>query len=416
MSPRKQVSKRSLGNGRLWRRKQKSGYIYVADWKGADGKRKRKALSSDKRVAQRMLADIIRSRDLCLAGLGVEEGFDRPIQELVEEYLADLGACRSPQYAKRVESILRRVQLRMRLASVRDLHPQAFLIYRRSRLADKVANRTANMELTVVRSMLNWAIRSGYIGFNPLQGVQQLPAGKAYEVRPRRVLSEDEIARFLRASSQIDVESRAYASATKTIAGRTKGRAFAEKDRKPVVPQHPLWLTLLETGARFGETVKATWGDFSEAQASLVLRAHTTKSKKERRLPLRHGLVSELLALRVIHHQVRGRLPSAGDFIFLTPMGVPWIENRRNALKRLEAVLVRAEIPKIDERGEKIDIHALRHTFASRLARNGVGLSHAQKLLGHSDPKLTAAIYTHLDTEDLRAAVESLPPLSVAEG
>ena len=27
-----------------------------------------------------------------------------------------------------------------------------------------------------------------------------------------------------------------------------------------------------------------------------------------------------------------------------------------------------------------------------------------------ADPKLTAAIYTHLDTEDLRAAVECLPP------
>ena len=47
---------------------------------------------------------------------------------------------------------------------------------------------------------------------------------------------------------------------------------------------------------------------------------------------------------------------------------------------------------------------------------NGVGLSQAQKLLGHSDPKLTAAIHTHLDTEDLRAAVESLPPLSFADG
>ena len=410
------MTRRSLGNGRIGRRKQKGGFIYVADWKGADGKRKRKALSSDKRVAERMLADIIRSRDLCLAGLSVEEGFDRPIKELVEEYLEDLRACRSLRYANRVESILHRVQSRMNLTSVRDLHPQAFLLYRRSRLADRIANRTANMELTVVRSMLNWAIRSGYIGFNPLQGVQQLPAGKAYEVRPRRVLSEEEIARFLRASRQIDEESRAHAAASKTIAGGTKSKAFAERDRKPAVPQNPLWLALLETGARFGETVKATWGDFSEAHASLVLRAHTTKSKRERRLPIRQGLITELLALRVIHHKVRGRLPSAGDFIFLTPKGIPWVENRRNALKRLEAILARAGIPKVDERSEKIDIHALRHTFASRLARNGVGLSQAQKLLGHSDPKLTAAIYTHLDTEDLRAAVESLPPLSAAEG
>ena len=84
------MSRRSLGNGRIWRRPKKSGYVYVADWKGADGKRHRKALSSDKRVAQKLLADIIQSRDLSAAGLGVEEGFDRPVAEIKDEFLADL--------------------------------------------------------------------------------------------------------------------------------------------------------------------------------------------------------------------------------------------------------------------------------------------------------------------------------------
>ena len=90
------MTSRSLGNGRIWRRKQKGGFVYIGDWK-PDGKRRRKALSSDRRVAQRMLADIIRNRDLCMAGLGIEEGVDRPIEEITEEYLADLFACRSPK-------------------------------------------------------------------------------------------------------------------------------------------------------------------------------------------------------------------------------------------------------------------------------------------------------------------------------
>ena len=63
----------------------------------------------------------------------------------------------------------------------------------------------------------------------------------------------------------------------------------------------------------------------------------------------------------------------------------------------------------IDQWLAKLDIHALRHTFASRLCRAGVGLVHAQNLLGHSDPRLTAAIYTHLDIEDLRKAVQTMP-------
>ena len=46
----------------------------------------------------------------------------------------------------------------------------------------------------------------------------------------------------------------------------------------------------------------------------------------------------------------------------------------------------------------------------------GVAIRVLQRLLGHSDPKLTMAIYTHLGIEDLRGAVESLPPLRVARG
>jgi hypothetical protein len=39
-----------------------------------------------------------------------------------------------------------------------------------------------------------------------------------------------------------------------------------------------------------------------------------------------------------------------------------------------------------------------------------VGLVQAQRLLGHSPPELTAAVYTHLGIEDLRGAVEKIEP------
>jgi integrase len=42
------------------------------------------------------------------------------------------------------------------------------------------------------------------------------------------------------------------------------------------------------------------------------------------------------------------------------------------------------------------------------LARANAGLTQAQVLLGHADPKLTAAIYTHHEEADLRAAVDKL--------
>ena len=47
-----------------------------------------------------------------------------------------------------------------------------------------------------------------------------------------------------------------------------------------------------------------------------------------------------------------------------------------------------------------VTIHSLRHTYAYLLKSKGVHVTTAQKLLGHSDPKITLAVYTRvLDSE-----------------
>jgi integrase len=60
--------------------------------------------------------------------------------------------------------------------------------------------------------------------------------------------------------------------------------------------------------------------------------------------------------------------------------------------------------------GEGFTFHSLRHTFATTLAAKGVYPSTAQKMLGHSDIRMTLAIYTHT-TDDMQdaatAALES---------
>ena len=61
--------------------------------------------------------------------------------------------------------------------------------------------------------------------------------------------------------------------------------------------------------------------------------------------------------------------------------------------------------------GRTVDVHCLRHTFATLLARNGVSPSIAQKLMRHSDIRLTMNTYTHLDLADTAGAVASLPAI-----
>jgi excisionase family DNA binding protein len=55
--------------------------------------------------------------------------------------------------------------------------------------------------------------------------------------------------------------------------------------------------------------------------------------------------------------------------------------------------------------------HDLRGTTATLLARAGVPLVVAQRMLRHADPRLTANVYTRVDLADLRAGVARLPPL-----
>ena len=172
-----------------------------------------------------------------------------------------------------------------------------------------------------------------------------------------------------------------------------------------------MWRAMLETGARWGELTCTTWSDLDAERRTLVLRAENTKSKKQRALPLGRGLTKSLMGVWRLHERVLSRPLGKADPIFRSPEGARWPRPTTNAMRLFDRILQRAGIARTDEDGRKLDIHALRHTFGSRLARNGVGLVQVQRLMGHSDPKLTAQVYTHLDVEDLRSAIETMAPV-----
>lgn len=53
----------------------------------------------------------------------------------------------------------------------------------------------------------------------------------------------------------------------------------------------------------------------------------------------------------------------------------------------------------------------LRHTYATRLLRQGVSMEAVQRLLGHASPATTLDTYGHLTDADLRAALERVGAL-----
>jgi hypothetical protein len=77
---------------------------------------------------------------------------------------------------------------------------------------------------------------------------------------------------------------------------------------------------------------------------------------------------------------------------------------------------LKEHIPKRDDRGRTIDVHAMRTTFGTLLSKTGTAPRTAQAAMRHSDIKLTMGVYTDPRLLDVRGAVEKLPALPLPKG
>ena len=77
-------------------------------------------------------------------------------------------------------------------------------------------------------------------------------------------------------------------------------------------------------------------------------------------------------------------------------------------LKVFNKDLEYAGIDKEDDIGRVVHLHALRHSFSSLLARQGVNPHVLQSLARHSPQQTTNSIYTHILRGDDVSAIESL--------
>jgi integrase len=181
--------------------------------------------------------------------------------------------------------------------------------------------------------------------------------------------------------------------------------------------RHEALITVaLHTGLRRGELLGLTWADVDlstpalRVERSMDTDGSTYLPKREaskRTLRLTPAALAALKAHRA--RQLEARLQAGdswqdNDLVFPNTKGKPM--NPGNFYRRdFQPLLSRAGLG-----DEGFTFHSLRHTFATTLAANGVHPSTAQRMLGHSDIRMTLAIYTHA-TDDMQdaatAALES---------
>jgi integrase len=182
--------------------------------------------------------------------------------------------------------------------------------------------------------------------------------------------------------------------------GRLRWYTEAEEDRilqhLETTGQHDfreLAIFLLDTGCRASEAARATWQDFDAAEGMIHL--WRTKNGKNRGVPL-PARCHEVLTRRAAR-RMAGCSPA--DLIF-----PGWTGGRGDTMPMTNAWVHVREALKL---GDDAVLHALRHTYASRLVQRAVPLNVVQGLLGHGSPAMTMR-YAHLAPVNFRSAVATL--------
>jgi len=166
-----------------------------------------------------------------------------------------------------------------------------------------------------------------------------------------------------------------------------------------------LVIFLMDTGARLREGTQLTWADVDlERTPRAAVRFMRTKSGKPRAVPLTERVETML-------RRLKAECPSGKNRVFLyRPVGRGGVGD--NETKPGKAVPFNNPFGTWDTARkraglEDVNLHDLRHTFASRLVMSGVPLLSVSKLLGHATIEMTMR-YAHLAPDALDAAIDSL--------
>lgn len=207
---------------------------------------------------------------------------------------------------------------------------------------------TNNRIMTLLKAVLNWAVRTGYINDNPIKYLQLLKEDN----QRTRFLDKGEIRRLFIAA---ELDDNYYASQYVKL--------------------------LLLTGLRRDELRLAKWSDVDPEQGTLFI-PHT-KNGKSRILHLNH-MALEILAT----------IPPIPENPYIFP-GVKAKQPLHNVYKPFQRMVKRAHLE-----GE-ICIHTCRHSVAALIVSHGGTLYDVQAQLGHASSN-SSQRYAHLHSSRLK--------------
>ena len=175
----------------------------------------------------------------------------------------------------------------------------------------------------------------------------------------------------------------------------------------------------LFTGLRLGDVVTLRWENIefdpvkNEPRPGFIVLVplKTNRFNKKVDIPI-HPVLAKLLA----KHKTT---PTAGKLLF-PKESVAYHKDSSSVTKPIQeffesCCIKTTEAPENGHRRRaivRVGFHSLRHSFVSLCAKAKTPLHVVQKLVGHGSPLLTADVYLHLDSEQKREAIASLPKIA----
>ena len=159
--------------------------------------------------------------------------------------------------------------------------------------------------------------------------------------------------------------------------------------------KHKTMLSLIySAGLRRGELLNLLKTDIDSKRMMITLR--NAKGMKDRNVPL------SPVVLNMLRNYYKAYKPE--KYLFEGQYGGQY------SARSLDSVLKTAT--KVAGIKKNINLHMLRHSYATHLLEAGTNLRHIQELLGHKSPK-TTQIYTHVSTEQLGKITSPLDKLKL---
>jgi len=235
---------------------------------------------------------------------------------------------------------------------------------KQGRSESELSFTTINRELALMRKMFNVLIQAGKATNNPVSLVRLFD-----EVERDRILTIEEEDKIIETIEQCDK------------------RYHHLKDMVTIA---------LNTGMREGEilALEKAWIDLKTSIIS-VPRSAQKRKPKDKRVPINSDIKPILKRLL--------KMNKDSKYLFVNPRTETRFTKVYNAWSTVLKKAGLEGIPGVD----KIRIHDLRHTVATKLARAGKDAKFIAQMLGHRDVKTTYR-YIHHSDEDLKKGAEIL--------